>query len=203
MLCIATITLLPAQPAPVSPSSFSPTAPALSNNASSALTDEQIAAAVTRGANFLLSNFDKNQLKNLDGLVTDADRTGLDALCIAAILQAGDATGDSHLSINDPLIKAAVEQLKRAKLDSNGDSFSPLTYAHAMRAVALSLQNRPEDHSTLAADVNWLIHAQRNGAYGRNDKFPATHLLNKSFNQRRASPRQCRSSWQHRVLHYH
>src|SRR5439155_7187351 len=47
----------------------------------------------------------------------------------------------------------------------------PTVFAHAMRAVALAVNNRPEDHPLLVEDVTWLLHAQRDGSYTYDDNI--------------------------------
>ena len=136
------------------------------------VTDEQVGVAITRGVDFLLSNFDHSQLKPIDGEGGAIDHAGLNALCVDALLEAQLATHDPRLKPNEPLMKAVLDHLKHEPLQETDGQAAPLTYAHAMRAVALGVNNRPEDHSVLVADVEWLLRANRDGAYTFDDHFP-------------------------------
>src|SRR2546421_207594 len=119
------------------------------------VTDEQIGAAITHGADFLLSNFSKFELKHLDGEANEIDHDGLNALCVYALLQAGQATHDPRLNINEPFMKCAIDQIKRQKLVNNADTVAPVTYSRSIRAAALAVYNRPEDKQVLRSDVDW------------------------------------------------
>ena len=136
------------------------------------VTDEQVGIAINRGVDFLLSNFDHAQLKPIDGEGGPIDHAGLNALCVDALLEAQLATHDPRLKPNEPFMKAVLDHLEHEPLQETNGEAAPLTYAHAMRAVALAVNNRPEDHAVLVADVEWLLRANRDGAYTFDDHFP-------------------------------
>jgi hypothetical protein len=50
-----------------------------------------------------------------------------------------------------------------------------VVYARSLRAAALGVLNRPEDHEVLQKDVDWLVKASLNGAYG-DDALPGVFL---------------------------
>ncbi len=158
----------PAEQAPAAGSLAQPAVP-LAN-----VTDEQVGAAITRGVDFLLSNFDKTQLKPIDGEDGNVDHAGLNALCIDALLESWQATRDSRLKVGESYMKGLLDQLKHTSLIPSDNRPSPTVYAHAMRAAALAVNNRPEDHAVLVEDVNWLLRAQRDGAYTFDDTIGAS-----------------------------
>ena len=133
--------------------------------------DEQLQQAIARGIDFLLSNFDKVELKHVDGELGQIDHDGIDGLCVDALLQAGQAIHDPRFNPDAPLAAGMLDRLKRQRLDTNRADATPVVYARAMRAASLAIYNRPADHSTLSADVDWLIHAQRDGGYIEDDNF--------------------------------
>ncbi len=47
-----------------------------------------------------------------------------------------------------------------------------MTYARALRATALALYDRPQDHHVIKEDVDWLLRSQEHGAFTYNDEFP-------------------------------
>ena len=135
------------------------------------VTDEQVGNSITRGVEFLLSNFDKTQLKPIDGEDGDIEHAGLNALCIDALLETWQSTHDQRLKPGEPLMRGFLNHLSHANLIPADKLPAPTVYAHAMRALALAVINRPEDHSVLANDVAWLLHAHRDGAYTFDDHF--------------------------------
>src|SRR4051812_6137738 len=50
---------------------------------------DQIDNAIAHGIDFLLSNFEKNELKHLDGEMGQIDHDGINDLCVYAVLKAG------------------------------------------------------------------------------------------------------------------
>ena len=137
-----------------------------------AVTDEQIGLAITRGVDFLLSNIEHSQLKPLEGEGGAVDHAGLNALCIDALLEAERATRDPRLKLSEPMMKALLVRLKQEELKEKDGEAAPLVFAHSLRAAALAVNNRLEDHDTLEADVAWLVRAQHEGAYTFDDQFP-------------------------------
>ena len=135
------------------------------------VTDEQVGIAINRGVDFLLSNFDHSQLKSLGGETGTVDHAGLEALCVDALLEAELATRDPRLKPNVPLMKGILDHLKHEKLDATSGEAAPVVFAHAMRASALAVFNRPEDHAVLVDDVMWLLRNNRDGAYTFDNNF--------------------------------
>jgi hypothetical protein len=135
------------------------------------LTDERIGKAITDGVNFLIAHFDDktHELKqknaefgSFGGGKPDVGGFygGLDALCVYALLQSGQAIPDKRLEIKSPYMIGLIEQLKKLP-DQNG----PVTYARALRATALALYARPEDKTALKLDLDWLLKTAQDGAY--------------------------------------
>ncbi len=128
---------------------------------SGALTDKQIGDAIASGVNWMVNQFDPNRHELRLQL---GDRSpfhgGMDALCVYALMQSGEAVGDPRLSIHGPFMKGCIDLVKQFP---NEDHHS--TYARGIRATALALYNRKEDHDALRADVKWLLEAAHDGAY--------------------------------------
>jgi hypothetical protein len=135
------------------------------------ISDEQIGAAITKAVAFLLSNFENDELKNQEGMANKVDHDGLNALCVYALLQAGDATRDPRLSIKSDLMKRVIDKMKAHEMKSDGATQVPAVYARSLRCAALSLFNRPEDRAVLRADVDWLLRIHYAGAYTYDDRF--------------------------------
>src|SRR5438876_1110244 len=172
---VAVWAALPAtQPAPNFLPSTNPTT--IPSKPAASITDEQIDASITRGVDFLLSNFDKLELKHLDGELGEIDHDGINDLCVYSLLKAGESIHDSRLGAESPFAKGALDRLKHQRLDSNPADATPVVYARAMRAAALAVYHRRPDHKALADDVDWLIHAQRDGAYLEDDQYEITSL---------------------------
>src|SRR5205814_1364627 len=117
------------------------------------LTDQEIGDAIQRGANFLLTQFNNGHLSG-DGFRGD---TGLNALCVYALLQCGQAVPDERLNGRAKGMKAMLDQLRASRMEGYE------TYGRAIRASALAVYNRAEDRDCLKADVTWLINASKNG----------------------------------------
>ena len=136
-----------------------------------ALSDERIGRAITAGVAYLVAHFDPkthelrqngNDLGGFGGgrIDTGAYYGGLDALCVYSLMQSGEAIPDKTLDIKSPFITGLIAQMKKLP-----DTDGPATYAHALRATALALFNRPQDRITLRADFEWLLKAANRGAY--------------------------------------
>jgi hypothetical protein len=158
-------------PSSTQPSWATPIVAAQSRSTTQPVTDEEVGQAITRAVDFILAQYDKkNELRPIEGEANEVDHDGLNALCVYALLQASEASGDPRLSINTPFMKSVIDQLKKAKLQSD-ELQAPETYAHALRAAALAVKNRKEDAGVLKADVDWLLHAHRDGAYTYDNNF--------------------------------
>jgi hypothetical protein len=121
------------------------------------VTDEAINNALVKGANYLLSRFDSDgRYKN----PKDSHAAGIHALCTLALLHVGQAIPDERLNIHSPVMAAMLEAMK-------GYSVPPqiATYTHSLRAQALAVYDRKEDHADLVKETRWLISAGVKGAY--------------------------------------
>lgn len=123
------------------------------------VSDDDIGAAIRRGADFLLRHFQDGALR----VEVGGDRSryaGLNALCVYALLQCGQAMHDERLNIRAGNMKLMVDRMREMPIVGSSE-----TYARAIRATALAVYNRPEDRAALKEDVAWLINASRHGAY--------------------------------------
>ena len=127
------------------------------------VTDAQIATALHRGVMFLQRAFKHGQMMarpasmdpgGFNNLVT---QPGIDALCVYALLHAGQAVDEPWLAVNAPFTRDMLNALKQYPLS--------MTYHRSLRAAALAVYKRPEDFQALEQDVRWLIAASANGAF--------------------------------------
>jgi hypothetical protein len=129
------------------------------------VTDEQIGRSIQRGVDHLLARFVDGRL--LGGpMRNDSYYTGLNALCVYALLQSSMAIKDERLNLKGPLVRSMVDKMKAMTADDG-----PATYARGIRATALALLNRSEDRSALGADVKYLLDSHHNGAYWYNARW--------------------------------
>lgn len=124
--------------------------------------DSQIGASIEKGADFLLQQF---KAAELNGNFEHYE--GLDTLAVYALMQAGLATHDRRLDIHSQFMIDAIEAMKKYPMSSDY-----VTYARALRATALALYDRSEDHWIIKQDVNWLLHSQEHGGFTYNNEFP-------------------------------
>jgi hypothetical protein len=128
------------------------------------LSDREIGAAISRAVDFLVKQFDPNDLEIVDD---HGDRTshhtGMDALCVYALLAAGQACNDPRLNPHGPFINGILDTLKRLPMTTRISDRT--TYARALRVTALAVYNRPLDREFMRRDALWLIRNQRQGAY--------------------------------------
>jgi hypothetical protein len=129
------------------------------------ITDEEIGQSIQRGVDAMIGLFENGALK-----AGRNNRTtyymGLDALCVYALLQSGQAIKDERLNPRGPFVRSLLSVLK--ELPAEGGQ---VTYARALRASALAFLNRPEDRDALKKDVGWLIKAANRGAYSYDDRM--------------------------------
>jgi hypothetical protein len=120
--------------------------------------DDQIGKAIDRGVDYLLGQFNNGQLRpqNVDHNMA----TGMDALAVYALLQAGEATHDPRLGPNSPLVGQMLDELKKLPMDHEYS-----TYARSLRCAALGVYHRADDKNALKADCAWLIADSDNGAF--------------------------------------
>jgi hypothetical protein len=123
------------------------------------LTDEAIGQSIQRGVNFLIARFQDGQLHG-GAIRNDSYQTGLNALCVYALLQSSFAIKDERLNVKGPFVKQLIEKMKAMPADTG-----TVTYARGIRATALALLARPEDKPALAKDVMYLLQSHVDGAY--------------------------------------
>ncbi len=109
-----------------------------------ALTDEKIGAAIKKAADALYAKFDpKTHLipipPGVEKVMDLSYQTGLDALCLYAVMQAGLATEDKKFSTKSPDIRAMVNALRSIDLENKGSDGHAMTYARGLRSTALAL----------------------------------------------------------------
>jgi hypothetical protein len=128
------------------------------------ISDEQIGQSIQRGVDWLIPRFDpKTHLINPNRHIHEVHHS-LDALCVYALLQSGMAIHDDRLNIHKPFMSGLLDTLDLLQMEKD-----TTTYGRALRATALALYCRKEDMNALRADVNWLVKAQKGGAYGYAD----------------------------------
>ncbi|MGA3065655.1 MAG: DUF4159 domain-containing protein [Tepidisphaeraceae bacterium] len=130
----------------------------------SGLTDEQIGASITHGVDFLISQFDGHEIRRT--AESDDYHDGLDSLAVYALMQSGLATSDPRLDEHGEFMSGLIETMKKLTMED-----SKQTYGRSIRTTALSLYNRREDRRAIQLDVEWLLHAQRGGAFTYSDQF--------------------------------
>jgi len=130
----------------------------------SGLTDAQIGQAIARGADYLLATFSGPELANLGNY---EHSEGLDTLVVYALMQAELATHDKRLDIHGAFMVSAIEAMKKFPMATDY-----VTYARALRATALELFDRPQDHQMIREDVNWLLSSQEHAEFTYNNEFP-------------------------------
>jgi DNA-directed RNA polymerase subunit RPC12/RpoP len=125
-------------------------------------TDAQIGAAISGGVDYLLGRFTGPELSG------DYEHyEGLDTLAVYALMQAELARRDKRLDIHNPFMISAIDAMKKFPM-----SGGYVTYARALRATALALNDRPQDHAMIRQDVEWLLNSQEGGAFTYNNEFP-------------------------------
>jgi hypothetical protein len=142
------------------------------------ITDARIGDAITRGVNYLLNQFDGPEIPK------DQDyHDGLDSLVVYALMQCGLATHDRRLDVHGQFMNDAIDAMNRLTMTPgeyppHSGSTEPTTqppvvttYGHALRATALALYDRPQDHFVIRNDVEWLLHAQLHGAFTYSNQF--------------------------------
>lgn len=128
------------------------------------LSDREIGQSIQRGVDYLIKQFNSNDFEIVpDHGERTSQHTGMDALFVYAILQAGQASNDPRLSPHGPFINGILDTLKR--LPMTGQVSDRTTYARALRATVLAVYDRPLDHEFLKRDAAWLMANQRHGAY--------------------------------------
>ncbi|MGE5611263.1 MAG: DUF4159 domain-containing protein [Bacillota bacterium] len=133
-------------------------------------TDARIGQAIKRGADFLIKHFEADQIA-VERLSSDTYLEGLNALCVYALLQSGQAIKDERLDVRGPFMRGVLTRMKEHQYATDPvNPDAPVTYAHSLRAAALAVYNRAEDRQTLEQDVRWLVLASSDGAYTYDDQ---------------------------------
>lgn len=124
--------------------------------------EARISQAIRQGVDHLLSRMDGAFLSEtvLEG-VHPQHRAGLNALVVYALLAAGRELQDPRLDPRTPQVRQMLERVKTANYDGER-----VVYSRSLRLQALALVNRPEDRSTIEADLRWLLSAHAGGAFG-------------------------------------
>lgn len=141
------------------------------------LTDETVNRAIRGGCEFLLGQFSNGRLAlGDDPNLSRAWRDGLDALCVYALLRAGQVTRDERLTPRGRFVPDALDKLDGAELETDvAGHWGPVTYGRALRAMTLAVYDRPEDRPTLQQDAVWLVNAQVIGGYFYDDRYALRH----------------------------
>jgi Domain of unknown function (DUF4159) len=126
------------------------------------ITDAQIGASIQKGVDFLLRRFSGPQVAG-----NYEHYEGLDTLAVYALMQAELATHDKRLDIHGQFMIDAIDAVKKFPMSTDY-----ITYARALRATALALYDRPQDHHVIHEDVDWLLRNQEGGAFTYNNEFP-------------------------------
>ncbi len=104
--------------------------------------------------------------------VSPAFHQGLNALCVYALLNSGQAVRDPRLLPTSDFMRRLIDNMKFHPMATDRDRpQSPVVYARSLRAAALALYTRPEDMDELRDDVQWLVDASVEGAYSYDDRL--------------------------------
>lgn len=135
------------------------------------LSDERVGEAIGKAVNYMIGRFEPGT-HVLQG--SPLYRNGLDALCVYALLQAGEALpDDERLDPRKSTMREMLAALDKLKMEASYE-----TYGRGIRALALSLADRKEDRSTLDQDVDWLLKAHKGSAYTYSVATDADHWDN-------------------------
>jgi hypothetical protein len=124
------------------------------------VTDAEIGQSIQRGVDWMIGQFEDGRLGTARIGGENAYYSGLNALCVYALLQSSYAIKDERLNLKGEFMKKLITVMKESPMETG-----PVTYARAIRATALSLIDRREDKQALAADVRYLLSSHINGAY--------------------------------------
>jgi hypothetical protein len=131
------------------------------NAAATAVTDEQIGRSIQRGVNWLIAQFGSDHLVLRPARFGPGNpRNSMDALCVYALLQCGQAIQDRRLNPNSEFVRGMLNRLDGLKMEDQTQ-----TYGRSLRVSALAVLDRRVDRVALAADEAWLLKAARDGAY--------------------------------------
>ncbi len=132
--------------------------------------DAQIGSAIQHGADYLISQFAGSGLSRADSY--DAELyAGLDALCVNALLHAGQVIDDARLRPDSEFMKSAIDRMKSFPMNGNR-----ATYSRSLRISALTLFNRASDREAIENDYAWLLRSVNGGAYTYQGPRDKEHL---------------------------
>jgi hypothetical protein len=135
------------------------------------VSDAAVREALARGNEFLIAQFKDGQIAQGTD-VSPAFRQGLNALCVYALLNSGQAMRDPRLLPTSDFMRRLIDNMKFHPMATDRDRpQSPVVYARSLRAAALALYARPEDMEELRDDVQWLVDASVEGAYSYDDRL--------------------------------
>lgn len=153
------------------------------------VSDAAVREALGRGSEFLIAQFKDGEIQQ-GGDVSPAFRQGLNALCVYALLNAGQATRDQRLLPTSEFMRRLIDNMKLHPMATDRDKPQcPVVYARSLRAAALSLYARPEDMEELRDDVQWLVDAAVEGAYSYDDRVSIRVIADKTGMREHTSPR--------------
>lgn len=133
--------------------------------------DAKIGDALELSTEYLLAQFKDGELQQGKEL-SETYREGVNALCVYALLQTGQATRDPRLAVTGEFMRTAIDKMKLQPMATDTTkSQQPVVYARSLRAAVLAAANRAEDRALLKDDVQWLITAAVDGAYTYDDRF--------------------------------
>lgn len=136
------------------------------------LLDAKIGVALMHAAQYLLRHFSGNTSQLLgthdpsleiigkDPLHGNSFNSGMNALAVYALMQAGLSIDDQRIKRNSPMMGRLIDGMKILPATEG-----PAVYARGIRATALALYDRPEDRAALQADVTYLLRAHSQGGY--------------------------------------
>jgi hypothetical protein len=133
--------------------------------------DEIIGESLAQANEFLLAQMIDSEFTQGKEL-SETYRQGLNALCVYALLNSGQATRDPRLAVTGELMRKSIEKMKLQPMSTDtSKGQQPIVYARSLRAAVLAMANRPEDRDVLKDDVQWLMDAAVDGAYTYDDRY--------------------------------
>src|SRR5258706_16365056 len=105
----------------------------------------------------MIAQFQDGQLHG-GAIRNDTYHTGLNALCVYALLQSSFAIQDERLNVKGPFVRQLIERMKAMPADDG-----PVTYARGIRATALALLGRGGGKPALSKDAPYLLQSDIHG----------------------------------------
>jgi len=122
--------------------------------------DELIGQSITRGANWLIGQFNGDDFSATNPIGDEQMHAGVHALCTYALLQAGLAISDDRLNVQSPFMAGLLKRTKQFPMDGN-----KATYSRSLRVAALATADRPDDRLAIDEDAGWLTDCSMQGAF--------------------------------------